>query len=60
MFGIIKIKTKEYREGCLGVRTYKVTFFGIPVFVANHTSTNNQVIKQLTSLDDNKTTVTGF
>lgn len=40
----------EYREGNLCVRDYKITFFGIPIYRAKFTSTNNIALKNLTVL----------
>lgn len=60
MIGIIKVRRDEYREGYLGVRAWKITFFGIPIFVARLTSTNNQAVRQLTILSENKPVVSGF
>lgn len=42
--GIIKMTRNEYREGNLCVRDYKITFFGIPIYRARFTSTNNQAL----------------
>lgn len=42
--------TQEYREGNLAVRTTIVTFLCIPVFKFRKTSTNNVVVKQLTTI----------
>lgn len=60
MWGIIKVKRDEYREGYLGVRTWRITFFNIPIFVARLTSTNNMAVRQLTVLQESKTSIHGF
>lgn len=56
---MIKMKTKEYREGDLAVRTTEVTFLCIPIFKYKKTSTNNQAVKVLTSITQ-PTNVKGF
>lgn len=53
------MKTKEYREGDLAVRTTEVTFLCIPIFKYKKTSTNNQAVKVLTSITQ-PTNVKGF
>lgn len=56
---MIKIITKEYREGDLAVRTTEVTFLCIPVLKYKKTSTNNQAVKILTSIEQ-PTNIKGF
>lgn len=56
---MIKMKTKEYREGDLAVRTTEVTFLCIPIFKYKKTSTNNQAVKMLTSITQ-PTSVKGY
>ena len=58
--GIIKMTRKEYREGNLCVRDYKITFFGIPIYRARFTSTNNQALQQLTIAKEAQLHITGF
>lgn len=58
--GIIKMKRNEYREGDLCVMDYKVTFLGIPIYRAKLTSTNNEALRQLTVLRQNKMDLIGF
>lgn len=50
----------EYRQGNLAVRDYRVTLFGIPVYKARFTSTNNLAVRQLTVLEENKVNIKGF
>lgn len=45
---MIKVLTKEYREGDLAVKTTEVTFLYIPIFRYRKTTTNNLAVKQLT------------
>ena len=45
---MIKVLTKEYREGDLAVKTTEVTFLYIPIFRYKKTSTNNKAVAQLT------------
>lgn len=59
-FSIIKVYRDEFREGYLGVRTWLITFFGIPIFRARLTSTNNQAVRTLTVVEEKKTKVIGF
>lgn len=50
----------EYREGDLGVRDYRITFLGIPVYTARFTSTNNIAVRQLTILKESQLHIQGF
>ena len=50
----------EYREGILAVRDYRVTFLGIPVYVARFTSTNRDAIIKLTPIEDKTLHICGF
>ena len=45
---MIKVLTKECREGDLAVKTTEVTLFHIPIFRYRKTTTNNVAVKQLT------------
>ena len=45
---MIKILTKEYREGDQAVRTTVVTFLCIPIFKYKKLTTNNQAVALLT------------
>lgn len=56
---MIKILTKEYREGDLAVKTTEVTFLCIPIFRYKKSTTNNQAVKLLTSISQ-PTKVKGF
>ena len=58
--GLINMTRDEYRSGHLGVRDYRITFLGIPIYCARFTSTNNQAVRQLTVLSENKTIDCGF
>ena len=58
--GIIKMTRNEYREGCLCVRDYKITFFGIPIYRARFTSTNNEALRRLTVFDNSQLHIKGF
>lgn len=57
---MIRMTRDEYRQGNLAVRDYRVTLFGIPVYKARFTSTNNQAVRQLTTLKENKINIKGF
>lgn len=46
---MIKILTREYREGGLAVRTTEVTLLCIPIFKYKKTSTNNKAVALLTA-----------
>jgi len=50
----------EYRAGDYGVRDYYITIFGIPIYSARFTSTNNQAVRTLTILKENTVNVKGF
>lgn len=50
----------EYRNGNLAVRTYKITLFGFPIYVAKFTSTNRDAIIKLTPIEEKKVHVCGF
>lgn len=56
---MIKMLTKEYREGDLAVKTTEVTFLCIPIFRYKKSTTNNQAVKLLTSISQ-PTKVKGF
>lgn len=56
---MIKMLTKEYREGDLAVRTTEVTFLCIPIFRFKKTSTNNKAVAMLTTVTQ-PTKITGF
>lgn len=56
---MIKMLTKEYREGDLAVKTTEVTFLCIPIFRYRKSTTNNQAVKLLTSISQ-PTKVKGF
>ena len=56
---MIKMLTKEYREGDLAVKTTEVTFLCIPIFKYRKSTTNNQAVKLLTSISQ-PTKVKGF
>lgn len=45
---MIKMLTKEYREGDYAVKTTVVTFFGIHIFRYKKTTTNNKAVATLT------------
>lgn len=45
---LINVNRNEFREGDLGVRITKVTFFGIPIFRFRATTTNRQAVALLT------------
>lgn len=56
---MIKVLTKEYKEGDLAVRTTKVTFLCIPIFKYKKTTTNNKAVAILTTVKQ-PTKVTGY
>jgi hypothetical protein len=56
---MIKILTKESREGDLAVKTTEVTFLCIPIFKYKKTTTNNKAVALLTVVNQ-PTKVTGF
>lgn len=56
---MIKILTKECREGDLAVKTTEVTFLCIPIFKYKKTTTNNKAVALLTTVEQPKK-VSGF
>lgn len=56
---MIKVFTKEYREGDLAVKTTEVTFLCIPIFKYRKPTTNNQAVTLLTIIKQSKK-VKGF
>lgn len=56
---MIKVLTKECREGDLAVKTTEVTLFHIPIFRYRKTTTNNLAVKQLTVIGQ-PSTIKGF
>lgn len=57
---MIKMLTKEYREGDLAVKVTEVTFLCIPIFKYKKLTTNNQAVKLLTSINQPIKKVNGF
>ena len=56
---MIKVLTKEYREGDLAVKTTEVTFLCMPLFKYKKSTTNNKAVALLTTIEQPKT-VKGF
>lgn len=56
---MIKMLTKEYREGDLAVKTTEVTFLNITLFKYRESTTNNQAVALLTTIEQPKK-VKGF
>lgn len=56
---MIKVLTKEYREGDLAVKTTEVTFLSITLFKYRESTTNNQAVALLTTIEQPKK-VKGF
>ena len=56
---MIKVLTKEYREGDLAVKTTEVTFLCMPIFKYKKSTTNNQAVALLTTMEQPKK-VKGF
>lgn len=50
-FGILQMHRDEYRDGNRAARDYYITLFGIPIYSARFTSTNNEAIAKLTVRD---------
>lgn len=57
---MIKMLTKEYREGDQAVKTTVVTFLCIPIFKYKKSSTNNQIVRMLTVVDEPNKKISGF
>lgn len=56
---MIKVLTKEYREGDLAVKTTEVTFLCMPIFKYKKSTTNNKAVALLTTIEQPKK-VKGF
>lgn len=56
---MIKVLTKEYREGDLAVKTTEVTFLCIPLFKYKKSTTNNKSVALLTTMQQ-PTKIKGF
>lgn len=56
---MIKVLTKEYREGDQAVKTTMVTFLCIPIFKYKKSTTNNKAVALLTIMNQPKK-VKGF
>lgn len=56
---MIKVLTKEYREGDLAVKTTEVTFLCIPLFKYKKSTTNNKTVALLTTMQQ-PTKIKGF
>lgn len=59
LLSIIQLTREEYRKDNLCVRDYNLTIFGIPIYSARFTSTNNQALKLLTEVPERKT-ISGY
>lgn len=59
-FGVLKFSRNEYRDGDIAARDYYITLFGIPIYSARFTSTNNDAVKKLTVYPKNNVHVCGF
>lgn len=59
-FGVLKFSRNEYRDGDIAARDYYITLFGIPIYSARFTSTNNDAVKKLTVYPKNNIHVCGF
>ncbi len=46
---MIRVLTKEYREGDLAIKSTEVTFLCIPIFSYKKTTTNNKAVELLTA-----------
>lgn len=57
---MIRIYSDEYRKNDLAVREYKITIFGIPIYYAKYTSTNNEAVRNLTKIENKKVHICGF
>nr|DAK53093.1 MAG TPA: hypothetical protein [Crassvirales sp.] len=55
---IVKVITKEYREGDNAVKTTSITLFGMPIFRYKKLTTNNKAVALLTV--QKKTIIKGF
>lgn len=47
---MIKVLTKECREGDLAVKTTEVTFLCIPIFKYRKSTTNNKIVAAMTTV----------
>lgn len=55
---MIKVITKEFREGDYAVKTTLITFFGLTIFKYRKETTNNQAVRALTVIK--KQNIKGF
>lgn len=58
-WAIIKKITNEYKEGDRAIIICTVFFCNIPVYITINTTTNNQIVRSLTIINNN-TTIKGF
>lgn len=56
---MLKITSKEYREGVLAVQETVITLFKAPIFKHKKTTTNNSIVEQLTHIKE-RTKIKGF
>ena len=47
---MIKVLTKECREGDLAVKTTEVTFLCVPIFKYRKSTTNNKIVAAMTTV----------
>lgn len=57
---MIKVLTKEYREGDQAVKTTEVTFLHIILFKYKKSTTNNKAVELLTSIQQSNKVIKGF
>lgn len=57
---MIKKEIKEYSEDGLAIRIIRITLFGIPIYIFKETSTNIDIITQLTTAPKIIKKVKGF
>lgn len=58
--GIVNMTRTEYSDNNIAIRDYKISLFGIPIYVARFTTTNRDAIKLLATVKQNKTYIRGF
>lgn len=56
---MIKVFTKEYREGDLAVKSTEISFLCIPIFKYRKSTANNKLVALLTTIKQSKT-IKGF
>ena len=60
MLGAINVTKNEYKEGNFGIMSYRITFFGLPVYTVKFTTTNKDIVGKLNTEKTKPLHICGF